>query len=201
MSFPDLGKEFLLTVIPIFVAIDALGILPFVIALVEDEERPARKRTLEYALLTALVLGMGFMFIGKAVFLALNIKTGDFLVAGGLLLLVLSIRDIATGKFVETPGGKGETILGVVPIGTPLVVGPAVLTTLLSLIDRFSLFVIFVSFIVNLAITWQIFVQAERLQKLLGHAGLRAVSKIASLLLAAIAVKMIRQGLVGFLGG
>lgn len=201
MDFVSLGKEFLLTFIPLFVAIDALGILPFVIALMEDEERAARKRTLEYALLTALALGIGFMFIGKAVFLALNIKTGDFLVAGGLLLLVLSVRDIATGKFVETPGGKGAAVMGVVPIGTPMVVGPAVLTTLLSLIDRFSLLMIFVSLIVNLAITWQVFVQAERLQKLLGHAGLGAVSKIASLLLAAIAVKMIRQGLVGFLGG
>jgi multiple antibiotic resistance protein len=101
---------------------------------------------------------------------------------------------------VEAQASVGADMLGVVPIGTPLVVGPAVLTTLLILIDQYSIIIVIVSFILNLAIGWLLFTQANRVVAFLGQGGVRAASKVVSLFLAAIAIKMIRQGVLQVLG-
>jgi len=112
----------------------------------------------------------------------------------------MAARDLITGKMVEAQTSVGADMLGVVPLGTPLVVGPAVLTTLLILVDQYSIIIVIVSFILNLAIGWLLFAQANRVVAFLGQGGVRATSKIVSLFLAAIAIKMIRQGVLQVLG-
>jgi multiple antibiotic resistance protein len=190
--FKDLG----LSLIPIFVAMDAIGTLPFILSLTQDMSLSERPKVIRYAMLTAFGLGLGFIGIGKGVFSALGIEIEDFLVAGGVLLLVLAIRHLMTGKLVELQPSVSKEIVGVVPIGTPLVVGPAVLTTLLLLIQQYSVLAVLFSFLLNLAFAWLVFAQANRVAALLREPGLRAASQIASLLLAAIAVMMIRKGVV-----
>jgi len=110
--------------------------------------------------------------------------------------LVLAIRHLMTGKFIELRMAASTEMVGVVPIGTPLIVGPAVLTTLLLLIEQYSLVAVMLAFLLNLAFAWLIFAQANRVAGLLREPGLRAASQIASLLLAAIAVMMIRKGII-----
>ncbi len=193
-------KELGLSFVPIFVAVDAIGVLPFVLSLTQDMKESARSRTMRLAMLTALGFGLGFIAIGKGVFLLLGIGVADFLVAGGLLLLVLAIRHLMTGKFVEVQPALGEQMVGVVPLGTPLVVGPAVLTTLLLLIDQYSVVPVLISFVLNLGLAWILFAQANRVARFLRVGGLRAASQVASLLLAAIAVMMIRKGVLSILG-
>ena len=192
----DLGLSF----IPLFVAVDAIGSLPFILSLTQDMSPEERPRVIRYAMITAFMLGLGFIGIGKGVFFVLGIEVADFLVAGGLILLVLSIRHLMTGKLVELQSSVSKGMVGVVPIGTPLVVGPAVLTTLLLLIEQYSLPVVLLSFVLNLAFAWLVFAQANRVARLLREQGLRASSQIASLLLAAIAVMMIRKGIIEILG-
>jgi multiple antibiotic resistance protein len=125
----------LLSVIPLFVAVDAVGVLPFILSLTKDMKTWERTRTIRYALITALGLGLGFVAIGRLVFLALDIKSADFLVVGGLPLLALAIKELATGKFVEIQASLEEHALGTVPLDTPLIGDPAVLATLLLLIE------------------------------------------------------------------
>lgn len=195
----ELLQALLLSFIPLFVVVDAIGVLPFVIALTQDLEAKKKARSLRYGMLTALALGLGFIAIGKFVFAVLGISSQDFLVAGGLLLLALSLKDLITGKLLEYQMSVGEITVGIVPIGTPLVVGPGVLTTLLLLIDRYPYPIVLIAFALNLLFAWVVFAQGVRVSRFLGIGGQRAISKIASLLLAAIAVKMIRQGIAGFL--
>lgn len=85
-------------------------------------------------------------------------------------------------------------------MGTPLIAGPAVLTTLLLLVEQYLVVIVIVSFLINLVITWLLFRQCNRVVGFLGKSGVTAISKIVSLLLAAIAIKMIRQGVVKLLG-
>ena len=74
------------------------------------------------------------------------------------------------------------------------------LTTLLLLIDQYSTIIVVVSFILNLAIQWLLLRQADRIVRFVGNTGVNVISKIVMLLLAAIAIKMIRQGVVAILG-
>jgi len=193
-------QEFGLTFVPLFVAMDAIGVLPILLPLTQDMEVRERRRVIRLAVLTALGLGLGFVAIGKGIFLFLGIEVADFLIAGGLILLLLAAKDLITGKMMEAEASVGADMIGVVPLGTPLVVGPAVLTTLLILIDLYSIVIVIVSFIINLAIAWLLFAQANRVVAFLGQGGVRATSKVVGLFLAAIAIKMIRQGVLGILG-
>lgn len=200
-TFLQILKDFGLTFVPLFVAMDAIGVLPILISVTQEMRAAERNKTILYAALTALILGLAFVVVGKGVFIFLGIDVFDFLVAGGAILFLLAAKDLVTGKMIEAQASVGEGMLGVVPLGTPLVVGPAVLTTLLILIDQYSLWIVVVSFVINLAIAWVLLSQANRVVSFLGQGGVRAISKVVSLLLAAIAVNMIRQGILGFIGG
>jgi multiple antibiotic resistance protein len=196
----ELLRELALTFVPLFFAMDAVGNLPIFLALTQEIEHKRRRRAVHLATLTALGIGLGFVAIGKAIFSLLGIEVADFLVAGGIILLILAVRYLITGKIVETQDSSATEMVGVVPLGTPLVVGPAVLTTLLLLIGQYRIVIVLSSFTLNLVIQWLLFRQADRIVDFLGRTGVNAISKIIMLLLAAIAVKMISQGVLTILG-
>jgi multiple antibiotic resistance protein len=196
----EIIRELALTFVPLFFAMDAVGNLPIFLALTQEVEPKHRRRAVYLATLTALGVGLGFVALGKAIFLLLGIEVADFLMAGGIILLILSVRYLITGKIIETEDLSASDTVGVVPLGTPLVVGPAVLTSLLLLIGQYRIPIVLSAFILNLAIQWVLFRQADRIVNFLGRTGANAVSKIVMLLLAAIAVKMIRQGVLAILG-
>ncbi len=196
----DIFRQLGLTFIPLFVAMDSIGNLPILIALTRDMTASQRSGAVRSAMLTALALGLGFIVIGKAIFQFLGIEVADFLVAGGIILLVLSVKDLVTGKMIEITDSSTSEAVGVVPLGTPLVAGPAVLTILLLLIDQYSIVIVVVSLTINLAITYLLFRQCNRVVGFLGKNGVMAMSKIVALLLAAIAISLIRRGVVTFLG-
>jgi multiple antibiotic resistance protein len=88
-----------------------------------------------------------------------------------------------------------EEMVAVVPIGTPLTVGPATITTLLLLATQFPMYMVVISFILNLFIAWLIFLLSNHIVRFMGRGGIKAVSQVFSLLLAAIAVGMVIHGL------
>ena len=188
----NLGLSF----IPLFVAVDAIGNLPFILTLTQEDDTAERRRVIRYAMITALALGVGFLAIGRTLLVLLGLQPSDFLVAGGLILFVLTIRHFTTGKLVELQGDGNKEMVGVVPIGTPLVVGPAVLATLLLLTPQYGIPTVLLALVLNLVFAWVVFSQASRIVRVLREPGLKAVSQIASLLLGVIAVMMVRKGLV-----
>jgi multiple antibiotic resistance protein len=86
-----------------------------------------------------------------------------------------------------------------VPLGTPLIAGPAVLTTSLLLIHQYGVSATLAAIAANVFVAGAVFWGSSLLIRIIGNAGARALSKITSLLLAAIAVRMIRQGLTELL--
>lgn len=189
-------NNFVLTFIPLFIVIDALGNLPFVVSLSEDMIKKERHKLVHVSVATAAVVGLAFLFFGQFILKVLDISVGSFAIAGGLILLILSVRYTTTGRMVEA---VKEEMVAVVPIGTPLTVGPATITTLLLLVAQFPLYIVLISFLLNLLVTWLVFLSSNYIVRFLGQGGLRAISRVFSLLLAAIAVSMVIRGL-GLLG-
>ena len=189
-------KNILLSLIPLFVAVDAIGVLPIFVSLTESLEQKERTKVIIQSMLTASGLAIGFVLVGKLVFRFLGIAMGDFMIAGGAILFCLAIIDIATPvKKRRIPGPD----LGAVPLGTPLIAGPAVLTTSIVIISHYGLVPTIISILVNILFAGLLFRVSFGLMKFLGEAGSKALSKITSLLLAAIAVMLIRKGLQQFL--
>lgn len=189
---PDWFEPLSLTFVPLFIVIDALGILPFIIAFSEEMSRDERQKMIHVAVFTAIIVGLAFLFFGQFILNIMGISVGAFTVAGGLILLVLSIKYILTGRLVEA---VREELVAVVPIGTPLLSGPATITTLLLLANQFPLYIVLISFMLNVLIAWVLFLLGNHIIRLMGKGGLRAVSNVFNLLLTAIAITMIFRGL------
>ncbi len=202
MSYMNIFDPFIVTIIPLMVAIDAPGVLPFYLAMTEGTLQAEKKRIARESVLTALLVTLMFIFLGRAVFKILGILVEDFMIAGGILLMVISISDMLTtgnGRTVaSTASGPAS---GVVPLGTPLLAGPATLTTCLLLVGNYGYVPVIFSLVVNLGLAWLLFDKADVVIRKIGVNGARGITRLASLLLAAIAVKMIRMGIIRLIHG
>ena len=139
------------------------------------------------------------MFIGKAILRFIGITIPDFQIAGGSLLFIISVRLLLPDAKKVLLSDNHDRNVGVFPLGTPLITGPAVLTTTLMMLDNFGVAPTFVSLVLNMIIAWATLIKADIIIKFMGSSGTRAFSKIMYILLAAISVMMIRRGLMGIL--
>ncbi len=187
----------LMAFIPVFVAVDAIGTLPILLSLTQGLDRRLKHRIILQSMLTALCLAVGFILVGKLVFRALGILMGDFMIAGGVILFCLAIIDIVNPiKRRRMP----DSDFGVVPLGTPLLAGPALLTTSMLAVSEYGLLATLISVVANILLAGLLFRFSLVLIKMLGESGAKAMSKVSNLLLAAIAVMLIRKGLASFYG-
>jgi len=185
-------QPYLASFISLFVAMDAIGTLPIFISLTQSLKKQQKQQIIWQSLVTATFVSLTFMLVGKGIFVLLGITVADFQIGGGLVLLILSVIDLVqAGKERRRP----SPTMGVVPIGVPLVVGPAVLTTLIIQLDSNGFIPTTASLLLNLGFVALVFFQSESLTRWLGEGGAKAISKVVSLLLAAIAVMMIRKGI------
>src|SRR5215467_14874008 len=167
--------KFFIAFIPIFVAIDPIGLVAVFMGLAGNASREQRQHEGFTGIFTALCVSVGFIFLGKIIFAALGITVADFQVAGGLILLGLAGRELL-GLGPHDRGGSDE--FGVVPLGMPLIAGPALLTALLILVDTVGLLFTLVALLVNLAFVAVAFWNADLVARWMGKQGLRGVSKI-----------------------
>lgn len=180
------------TFIPLFVATNVFLLIPIFISMTEDMSKSKKRIVIRQSIITAIIVSFLFIALGEVIFKILGITTDDFKIGGGLVLLVFAILDlIKRGEDRRKPVGQ----LGVVPIGVPLIVGPAVLTTILVLVDHYGIIPTIISLILNLIIVWTSLMNAGRLIHLFGKGGIVGISKVMALLLASIAIMMIRIGI------
>ncbi len=191
----DIGKAF----IPLFVSMDTLGLLPLFLGLTQGIEPRPLKKLIFSATLTAFVISILFLFTGSALFVFLGITSDDFRIGGGVLLIVLAIQDLTTSSSCESPQHGGNTSIGVVPIGIPLIMGPAALTTILILVDAFGIIVTLLALLLNFLLVLFVLMNSRYIIKVMGEAGSQAFAKVAALFMAGIAVMMIRSGIEGAL--
>ena len=190
-------EPYILTFIPIFVAVDAIGNIPLFISLVEGLNKKQRHKAIVDSVATATIVAVLFMFIGKAILRFIGITIPDFQIAGGILLFVISVRLLLPGTSKALLSGSHDKDVGVFPLGTPLITGPAVLTTTLMMLDSFGVSATFVSLIINMIIVWFTLYKSDFIMKFMGANGTRAFSKIMYILLAAIGVMVVRRGVTG----
>ena len=191
---PVIVTKFLQAFIPMFVAIDPVGLAAVFLAMGHGVPAATRHRIAWQATVTGGAVALGFLFLGQNVFAAVGVSVKDFQIAGGLILFILAARDLIQSE--GTPLKLPEDF-GIVPLGMPLIAGPALIATLLLLAQTQGVPVTLAALTVNLGIIILAFVCSDWLGRKIGEMGLRAISKIDSMLLAAIAVAMIRRGLAG----
>ena len=192
---PVFLESFLKAFIPLFVAIDPIGLAAVFLAMGAGVPVERRKKIANQAAWTGGLVALLFLFLGQTIFAALGITVSDFQIAGGLILFILAARDLVHSA-AEEPAKLADDF-GVVPLGMPLIAGPASITTLILLAQTLGWMVTLVALVVNLVLVVLAFAYSDWLGRKISATGMRAVSKIIALLLAAIAVNMIRRGWAG----
>ncbi len=190
-------QPFLLSFISLFVAIDCISVVPLYLNLTGDFSDERRFKLLSKALLTAGVIALLFLISGNFVFRLFGITEADFKIGGGIVLLTISVIDLVSNNMDERRGAGEDA--GVVPIGIPLIMGPAALTSILVSSKSYGFFVTLASLVVNLLIVWIVFANSKVIRRVMGDGASKAMGKVASLFLAAIAVAMMRSGIQDFI--
>jgi len=180
------------------VAVDAMGILPIFLGFTQNVEDKALGPLVVTSVASATVVAGVFVVFGNQLLSMLGVTVADFMVAGGAVLFVIAISDLVslgTSHEPVTPAG-----LGVVPLGIPLIAGPAVLTTGMLQREIHGVWITLLALVANTALAGLVFFLSKPINRALGISGTKIVSKISNLLLAAIAVMLVRRGLMQFFG-
>lgn len=185
-------QAFLLCFIPLFFAIDVVGLLPVFIGLTVGMSVEQRRGVVRAACITGITVAAGFVFLGDTIFRVLQVTTADFRIAGGILLLVFAVEDLMLGG---KPRRSPSPTMAVVPLGMPLIVGPGVLTTSLLLLQQHDYVPTLAALVANMLVVFVALRFSEQILRVITQAGAVAAAKIASLFLAAIGVRMLRDGI------
>ncbi len=188
--------------LPLFVAVNVIGIIPVYLAVTENLNAAQRRRLTFQALLTASMIAILVLAAGQLIFSLLGITVNDLRVGGGLILLMLSVSNLVFGDFRRRDPRNEEdemegASVGVVPLGIPLIMGPAAITSVLVSREAYGYLPTLTSMVLNMVLVYLTLAFSPFLGRIMGPAVSRAVGKVSSLFLAAISVALIRAGVVG----
>jgi len=204
---------FLVTLSSIFFLVDPFALVPTFLAMTATSTQAHRRAMARRASLTCFFLLTGFAIAGTLVFDVLGITMPAFKIAGGIILLLIGIdmvqaRRPATNETEkEADEGAHKADIGIVPLGMPMLAGPGAISTVMVLIGSAQTPVKFTLVIIALAITavaaFLILSAADRVRKFLGETGIHILSRIMGMLLMALAVQFMVDGLaaLGFATG
>ena len=188
IMLPALTKS----IISLFIIVDPLGNIPIFIGLTENLEKEKRKRVFHTATITGFILLLAFAVAGREILNIFGITLESFMIAGGILLLIIAIRILVMGSW-EEPYTTPESI-GVVPIAVPLLVGPGAITTAILNLQEFGILITTISVIIVFTFVWLVLRYIEPIYKILGENGSVVIARVMALLIAAIAVQYIING-------
>lgn len=191
-SIPNLVQA----VIALFIIVDPLGNIPIFISLTKNFDKNQRRQIFRSATLTGFFLLIIFALTGQLILTFFGISIYSFMIAGGILLLVIAIKLLIEGEWHE-PAGSLES-LSAVPIAVPLLVGPGAITTTIFSIQNFGLIVTILSVMIVFALVWVMLRLIDPVNKFLGKSGSSIIARIMAILIAAIAIQYIISGVSNY---
>ncbi|MBT0160141.1 MarC family protein [Candidatus Bathyarchaeota archaeon A05DMB-2] len=192
-SIPNLAKA----ILALFIIVDPFGNIPIFIGLTKKLDKDERRRVFRSATLTGFFLLIIFALTGQWILTYFNISIYSFMIAGGILLLVIAIKLLIEGEWHE-PAGSLES-LSAVPIAVPLLVGPGAITTTIFSLQEFGITITVISVVIVFILVWVLLRLIDPVHKFLGKSGSAIIARIMALLIAAIAVQYIINGVSHYL--
>lgn len=194
----DFLGDLVKAVIALFIIVDPFGNIPIFMGLTENMTDTQRRKIYNVACLVGFILLLVFAFLGNEILALFGITIESFEIAGGILLLIVSIRILISGSKQEKP--ETTENIGAVPIAIPLLVGPGAITTTIFNLQTYAITVAIAAVIIVLSITWVILRYTSSLYRFLGKTGAVVIARVMALLIAAIAVQYILTGVTHFTG-
>ncbi|PLZ94796.1 MarC family transcriptional regulator [Fischerella thermalis CCMEE 5268] len=183
------------TFVAVFVLADAIGNVPVVLVLTKGMEPEQRNKVIDKAILVAIAVLLIFAFGGQFILSYLDISMGSLRVAGGLLLLLISLQMLQGD--LDTPVIDKERDVAITPLALPLLAGPGTLTTVMLLMSESPNphISVIVGIIGAMLVSWLILRQANFIDQWFGAEGEVIVTQLLGFLLAALAVEIGSTGI------
>ena len=193
----EFGNEVVKAVITLFVVIDPIGIIPLFASYTEKMQTKDRKSVSQTATITAGVLLFVFAIAGTQIFAILGIEIFSFMIAGGVLLFIVSIELLTHGAW-RFGGDTRNDDSGVVPLAFPLLAGPGAITAVIISYQTSGVIVTIISIAIVIAITYLILLLVIPIYRILGRRGSMVITRVFAVLVAAFAVQYIVEGIKQF---
>jgi multiple antibiotic resistance protein len=190
---PTFQTDIITSVIALFVVIDPIGNIPLFIAFTKKLEKAQHRTVSKTAILTAAALLLLFGIAGTQILQLFGITIFSFMIAGGTLLFIIAIELLTYGEWRFAGSVKEE--VGVVPIAFPLLAGPGSITAVIISYQTSGFLITFLSIIIVMAITYVILRVVNPIYKVLGNRGSMIISRVFAVIIAAIAVEYIVEGI------
>lgn len=189
----DFFADLLRSTVALFVVIDPIGSVPVFMALTQKMEKAERASVTKTAIATAAGLLFVFAVAGTQLLSIFGITLASFMVAGGILLFIVAIELLTHGEWrFGSAGAQGES--GVVPIAFPLLAGPGAITAVIISFQTAGLAVTAISIVIVIGITYVVLRYVDRIYRVLGRRGSIIVTRVFAVLIAAIAVQFVVDG-------
>jgi multiple antibiotic resistance protein len=189
--------------IALFIIVDPLGNIPIFMGLTEKIEPARRRKVFNVAILVGFSLLLVFAFLGQEILNIFGLSIYSFEVAGGILLLIISIRILVSGSIHENI--ESPESIGAVPIAMPLLVGPGAITATMFTLQEYQsegyglgILIAVLAVVIVMSITWVILRFMNGVYKVLGKTGSLVIARVMALLIAAIAIQYILTGVTHF---
>ena len=179
--------------IQLLAVVEPFGIIPILINLTKKMEKETSKALSKSAALTSALLLMIFGIAGTQILSVFGITVNSFMVAGGALLFIVSLEIMRHGALRNIQNDLQGT--GVIPIAFPLIAGPGAITSVIISQQKDGLIVTLLSIIIVIGITYLILRSINSIYRILGNRGSEVISRIFAVILAAIAIQYIVEGL------
>ena len=205
--------DLLKPLIALLAIVNPIGALPFFIHFTRGFDRAQRRRTIHVAAISACLVIAGSALGGLSIIEFFGISLGSFQVGGGMLLLVSSLQMLnaqqAESRSTDLAEGADKVDAGdsiaVVPLTIPLLTGPATISTMVIYAQQahrwWQLAVLVGYGVVIGASVWVVFMLAGRIARVLGSTGIHVMTRLMGLLLAALAVEVMSDGLLKLFPG
>ncbi len=192
----DFWIQVIKSAVALFIITDSIGNLPFYISLTEGTSKEEHSRVTLTAVATGLFLLAVFVFAGNLFLSLFSLTIDDLKIAGGILLFVIAIKILMDGKIIA----EHKEDIGVVPLGSPLLVGPGAITTVLVMTKIYDFYAVCLGTLICFFCIWLVFRFGEMIFKIIGRNGSLIITKISSILIAAIAVRFVRTAVQAIFG-
>jgi len=182
--------------VALFIVVNPLGSVPIFMGLTKNMDESQRRKTFQLATVSGLILLTVFSLLGQNILLLFGISLNSFMIAGGVLLLVVAVRLLIVGGWSEQIVSES---VGAVPIGCPLLVGPGAITTSILSLQSSGILTTLLSVLLTFIIVWLILRFIDPIYQVLGKNGSLVITRVMALLIASIAIQYILQGAKQFL--
>ena len=198
----------LLAATSIFFLVDPFAVIPMFLAITADVQEPMRREMARRSAWTCAIVLCAFAAAGSLIFKAFGITLPAFKIAGGIILLLIGLemlqaRQSATKSTAEEQQeGAEKEDASVIPLGMPMLAGPGAISTVMVLVGEahrwWQYAIVYAVIVATSYASYLVLAGADRVRRYLGNTGIRIMTRLMGLLLVALAVQFVANGLIDF---